>query len=411
MEILLPTSEPCQNWQFHVEQLAKEPSPIPFDQLLLDFVHAVSTQIMNSAKIRPFPELIALAFWLRKSHIRQIMQDYHQHYQQSIPQPRGLVFHIAPANLDSIFMYSWFLALLTGNANIIRLSYRRQVQIQLLLEVLNDTLNNKRFETIRKRNIILSYGHEDDITKILSAHCQVRVIWGGDQTVSHIRSIPLPPTAIDVPFANKFSWSALMATEVLAASEAEFKTLLEQFFNDAFWFNQQACSSPRLIVWVADPSTISAAKQRFWGAFKLLIEEKHLDQDAASRIDRMVCGYSLAAQGMIDAMSSSKADHPYRIHIQNITADLREQHRGNGVFLETEVMNLAEVIPFVSSKDQTLSVYGFSRQELCDFAMRLRGRGFNRIVPIGQALTFHHIWDGINLLTAFTRELTLPGVK
>jgi len=411
MEILLPSPISCQDWPQQVEYLAKEAPTAPFDPLLLDFVHTVSLRIMNSKKIRKQPELIALAYWMRKSHVYQIMQEYRQYYRHSTPLPRGVVLHIVPTNVDSIFMYSWLLALLTGNANIVRLSSRSQVQLQPLLELLNDLLLDERFAPIRNRNIILSYGHEDEITKILSSYCQVRVIWGGDQTISHIRSIPLPPAAVEIPFADKFSWCALQAEKILAAPADEYTQLLEQFFNDAFWFNQNACSSPRLIAWVGDDPTIYAAKQRFWDGLKVIIEKKQVMQDSASRINRMVCGYRLAAQGIANSISSESADHPYRVHIREITPELRQQHPGNGVFWETEVNKLVDLLPFVSYRDQTLSVYGFSQQELCNFAARSQGRCFTRIVPIGQSLTFHYIWDGINLLTAFSRELTLPSIS
>ncbi len=408
MEILFPLPSVSQKWQEQVEAIAKELPLLPFEPLLLDFVRAVSTSIMSSKKIRSFPELIALAYWMRTSHIKQMMQDYQRHYRQSIPFARGIVLHIAPANVDSIFMYSWFLALLTGNINIIRLSSRNRKQLQPLLDLLNDILKDKAFESIRKRNLILSYGHDGEITKTLSAVCQVRIIWGGDQTINHIRSIPLPPNAIEIPFADKFSWCALQAENLIATPHSEVEDLLVQFYNDAFWFNQNACSSPRLIVWVGAKTAITAAKQRFWTGLETLIHQKQTEEDAARRIERMVCGYSLAAQGMVDSMSSPNAAVPYRVHVQGpITSSLRRQHPGNGIFFETEAANLTEMIPFAAHNDQTLAVYGFSQQTIQNFARQLQGRGFNRIVPIGQALTFHPIWDGINLLTALTQELTI----
>ncbi|MFC6804089.1 acyl-CoA reductase [Deinococcus caeni] len=38
--------------------------------------------------------------------------------------PRGLVFHVPPANVDTIFIYSWLMSVLAGNRNVIRLSSR-----------------------------------------------------------------------------------------------------------------------------------------------------------------------------------------------------------------------------------------------------------------------------------------------
>ena len=38
--------------------------------------------------------------------------------------PRGLVFHVPPANVDTIFVYSWALSALAGNSNVVRISSR-----------------------------------------------------------------------------------------------------------------------------------------------------------------------------------------------------------------------------------------------------------------------------------------------
>lgn len=408
MEILLPIpTNQNQEWQQQVYSLATQPCLIPFDPILRQFVQTVASELMSAPQIRNYPELAALAYWMRKAHIQQLMQDYHYYYQNSVALPRGVVLHIAPTNVDSIFMYSWFLALLTGNANIIRLSPHRDKQLELLLAILSDILQRKAFEPIRSRNLIISYGHEDHITQMLSANCQVRVIWGGDETIRHIRSIPLPPNAIEIPFADKFSLCALNARRVAAASAAELATLVEHFFNDAFWFNQNACSSPRLVVWVGNEPDLVTAQRQFWQALTALLTAKGLTWEPAMRINRMVAGYSLAAQGMIDSMSSPTAELPYRVHIKRLTPTLRQQHPGNGLFFETEIAELCELIASISPKDQTLSVYGFSNQELRDFALKLHNPGLSRIVPVGQSLTFHPIWDGINLLTAFSRECTI----
>lgn len=408
MKILFPLqTNDGQTWQQQILSLANETSLSPFDPVLCDFVHTVSQALLSSPEIRPYPELVALAYWMRKTHIRQIMQDYQNHYQHSIPLPRGVVFHIAPTNVDSIFMYSWFLSLLTGNSNIIRLSPHARQQRKQLLNILNDIVEGPVFAPIRQRNIIASYGHESKITKMLSSNCQARVIWGGDETIRRIRAIDLPPQAIEIPFANKFSYCALQAQKVRTAPDEELKTLVENFFNDAFWFQQNACSSPRLVVWVGNQKDITLAKHRFWKELKTVINQKNLSWNASLRINRLVTGYSLAAQKIADSMSSDTAELPYRVHIKKMTPELRQQHPGCGIFWETDINILDELLPTVSLKDQTLTVYGFSRHKLHDFAVKLRNRGLNRIVPVGQALLFQPVWDGVNLLTAFSRECSM----
>ena len=63
----------------------------------------------------------------------------------------------------------------------------------------------------------------------------------------------------------------------------------------------------------------------------------------------------------------------------------------------------------IERKDQTLSQYGFTMSDLDDFVTVLAGRGIDRIVPFGQALTFAGTWDGFNLLHEFTRIITIQA--
>jgi hypothetical protein len=80
-------------------------------------------------------------------------------------------------------------------------------------------------------------------------------------------------------------------------------------------------------------------------------------------------------------------------------------HPGAGLFFEARVQELAELAGFVSRKDQTLTAHGFSEGELTGFARSLHGRGIDRIVPFGEALSFGSLWDGYDLLAELTRTI------
>ena len=51
----------------------------------------------------------------------------------------------------------------------------------------------------------MTYEHNNQITEFFSKNCDIRVIWGGDNTINQIRSIAIKPTAIELSFADKFS--------------------------------------------------------------------------------------------------------------------------------------------------------------------------------------------------------------
>lgn len=380
----------------------------PFEPLCLAFIQEVSNSIMSNKELISYIEASALAHWLCERNLKEIYQYYESKRQGKIWLPRGVVLHFPSSNVDSVCIYSWFLSLLVGNINIIRLSQKRSAQIKLLLDMLNSILEQERFKAIRERSLVISYGHEEVITKELSQYCHVRVIWGGDETIRQIRTIPLPPRAIELVFADRFSMAALKADAVLNASEEELETLSKKFFTDAFVLNQKACASPRLIFWIGEQEHINKAKSRFWPALKKIVCQRKIDWEEGVGIDRMITGYRYVAEGLADKLSTAGTDLPYRVHIQKFEKKLRELHSGGGVFLETEKPNLMDVLELITFKDQTLVVYGFSGNELKEFAWQLGGRGIDRIVGIGQALNlFDVVWDGYDMLTYLTREVTV----
>ena len=83
------------------------------------------------------------------------------------------------------------------------------------------------------------------------------------------------------------------------------------------------------------------------------------------------------------------------------------EHPGGGLFLETTIESLEELVPVLGRKDQTLATFGFSDDELRRLVGKLNGRAIDRVVPIGQALQFGRFWDGLDLLLEFCRQIHL----
>jgi hypothetical protein len=80
---------------------------------------------------------------------------------------------------------------------------------------------------------------------------------------------------------------------------------------------------------------------------------------------------------------------------------------GAGAFPFASVAALTDLVPAMTRQDQTFSHFGFASAELREFAAALGGRGVDRIVPFGSALTFSAIWDGYDLPREFTRLTTI----
>ena len=88
-----------------------------------------------------------------------------------------------------------------------------------------------------------------------------------------------------------------------------------------------------------------------------------------------------------------------------MNAELRAMHCGNGFFFEIVGATLDDIGKLFSAKDQTLSVFGYDRDEIASLLDHVPTRAIDRVVRIGQALSFGPVWDGYDLFTHLTREI------
>lgn len=364
----------------------------PFAEEVLAFTQSLSKRFV---RMRHLPEVVALGYWLRKANVKQMQAEFEALNTGKMVRARGLTFHIAPSNVDTIFVYSWMLSLLAGNSNVIRISSKSEVNemLQVVLEEL------PHFEAVAKTTMICTYGHEEKVTEVLSLACHTRVIWGGDETIQAIRNVPLAPLANELAFSNRFSLAVLNSDVVRTLDERAMDTLLEHFYNDVFWFDQMACSSPRLVIWVGKPH------EAFWQRFEEKVREKQYELLAATQVLKYTTSLQLAVENYVEAVTSTT--YFSRVQLQDVPANVREQHCGGGLFYEYEVDSLARVAQVVIDKDQTIAYFGFEQAALVAFAEQIVTRGIDRIVPIGQALDFNGVWDGQSFLTSFTREIVI----
>lgn len=374
----------------------------PFDESMLAACADLSRRIMQDAEARRYPELMALAFWIRKAELIRLRQEFASlDRPDRILVPSGTVFHLPPRNVDTMFVYSWLLSALVGNKSIIRLSPLRTDSTNLLLRLFRDALAAAE-EPARSSTLIVSYGHESAITAALTACSDLRVIWGGDNTVNEVRHAPLPPHGREVTFPDRYSMAAVKIGSYLALSTEDRDRLADLFFNDVFWFDQLACSSPQLVVWCGDRADARLACSDFFIRVCACARRRGYLTSAANSMQKL----TFAAGAILDMRVESWQRFP-ELTILSLASlsDFNRSHPGGGLVFEVTVNSLAELVPSLVRKDQTLTTFGFDDTELISLVKQLNGKAIDRIVPIGQALQFGRFWDGYDLLRAFCREV------
>jgi hypothetical protein len=387
------------------EKLCFIPTLPIFDGASCAFVEAFSRRLMQLPEARMFPELPALAFWFRKGALENLRGQHEQRRGNALLVPRGTVLHFAPANVDTIFVYSWFLSLLTGNRNIVRVSSKGSPQASLLIDLLVDLLADSAHEEILRRTVLLQCDAAEEINVWLSAMCDVRVIWGSDETVQQIRRSPLPPASIEVAFVTKYSLAVVQAQRLLEASEKQKDSWAQAFYNDAYGFDQMACSSPRLVLWLGTPEQAAAAAADFWPRVERELVSRHRRFDDLDYVNKLVAIDSLAIDSSVRYHAGISNDltrlwlNEPKLHSHH--------HCGAGLFFESAIADLEAIRPLLDRTVQTVSYAGFQTEELRQFVLSGPLCGIDRIVPFGHALDFSPVWDGFDMLRTFTREIAL----
>lgn len=390
-----------------IGRIAAEPRPRPFAEEVTAFTARLSSIILGDPRSRPLPEVVALGYWLRPASIRRLAERFATlDGGVGVRGPVGVALHIPPANVDPIFAYSWLLALLCGNASIVRLPRRRGAVADLLLDQIAVALRDH--PAIAAVTAFVEYGHDDAITAALSAEAGLRIIWGGDETIRHIRSLPLSPRGKEVVFADRRSFAAIAAPAFLALDDSAAYTLMDRLALDVFLFDQMACSSVRMLAWCGSPQAVEAATQRAIPLLRKAAADRGFTVEPAAALAKYAACQRLAMDFPVSGIDWGDGRLAV-IELDPGTPPLwpETDHTGGGLLLQTRINDLADLIPLVDLRVQTLAQYGFDRDDLAEFVRRLNGRGIDRIVPLGSAMDFAAIWDGYDLLAEFTRLVTI----
>jgi Acyl-CoA reductase (LuxC) len=408
VEFLAPTLQDLTLASFITRTLSKPAASAatpPFSSIYCQVLNKLSQSILKNPVLRKDAGSVSLAYWLRNAQIQQIKQDFDQKTasnQKLITVPAGRVFHIAPSNVDTMFVYSWAISFLCGNANIIRVSGQKSAITTALLNCIDELMAQEPI--LQSNNLFITYPHNPEITEFISQWCSHRTIWGGDNTAAAIRPIPLNPHASERVFSSKFSYSIVNADQFQSQSPEILSNIADRFYNDIFWFDQMACSSPHIVFWVGSIDIVPTATAKFNSALEKIVQTRNYQPSTSNAVRRLNYAFDLAATKASQVNLENSGF--IAINLQHFD-DLDREICGGGLVTHVHLSQLSEIIEFVTDRDQTITHYGFDDLELRELAYLAGSKGVDRIVPIGDALAFDIHWDGYDLIKDFTREVVV----
>ena len=372
----------------------------PFDGTVTDFLNDVSKALMADQEARAFSDVVTFAFWIRKSATAKLKEQFDKN-DTNIHLGRGVAFHIAPSNVPVNYAYSLAVGLLTGNANVVRIPSKDFPQVRIINKAIHDTLSLEAHAGIKDYICLVRYDRNREVNDLLSGISDTRIIWGGNATIKELRRSPLKPRASEITFADRFS-IAVIDSDCYLERKDKLK-IAEDFYNDTYLTDQNACTSPRMVVWMGTQT--ARAKETFWKNLHVLVQKKYAFQ-AIQGVNKLTSGYLLAAAYEGVKIEPGPDNLIVRVRIPEIFEALMEFKDNSGYFLEYDCNDVLALKNLCDDmRCQTVAYIG-DRKMLTPL-LESGVKGIDRIVPVGQAMDFGFIWDGYDLYERLTRTVSI----
>jgi hypothetical protein len=371
----------------------------PYNNLALNFLLEFSNKLKENKLIYKYPDLFHLIFW-SKNKFNQLSNTK----KNDLKLGRGTIFHLCPSNIPTNFIYSFFFGLISGNSNIVKIPSKNFKEKNIILSQLKSLFKKKKYTNIKKSNCFIQYNNASEITEKISSVCDGRVIWGGDKTINDIRKIWIPERAIDISFPDRYSLSVINLDQMKKQKPNQLKLLVKKFYYDGYTMNQLACNSPHFVFWVGKKN--ERLQNYFWDQLSKIAEKKFLFDDV-----HIVDKYTNLMENIIIQKDFNKVkmfkNNLYVIDPGKQTKEIENIRGINGTFFQKNINQINDLKQFITKKCQTISYFGFSRNNFKNFLLNNNLLGVDRVVPIGRALEIDIVWDGYEVIKSLSRIISI----
>lgn len=209
---------------------------------------------------------------------------------------------------------------------------------------------------------------------------------------------------MELCFPDRWSLAVFSQRAFSALTPEERGALAHRFYNDTYQMDQNACSSPQLVLWLEDGGD-PACRARWWEAVAAEAAERYPfgPFQAARKLERLCLCAMTMEQPSVAAVERYQGNLLYVARLAGLSGNLPSLAGGFGLFFEAALPSLEALAPLLPPKAQTLVCGGLEPAEVAALLARAGARGVDRVVPLGQALEMDTVWDGRDLIAALSR--------
>lgn len=375
-------------------------------ELTIRILDKFGRNIIRDPDLALVPGLPYLSLWLREENVRSLYKTNFGNTPESkgtigissrlgmFPVPRGIICHWIAGNIPVLGIFSLVLAVLGKNASILKISPELGPMLSLLLRRLDETKFSvdgiEVSGTIIAQSVALvSFpGSNHKISEAFSLAADCRVIYGSEDAVQSISSLPHQVHCETILYGPKYSFAIFDRDSI---SSPNFPDLLDGLTRDVVLFNQAACSSPHVI--------FCEKGERGIGMIAGLLQESfervpvHLFHPLAE--GTVVTVINTRAQYLLDEEKDILCSSGLKWTIcMNDLLSLEEPVQGRCIFLK-EVEDINQVLNLVTRKVQTVALSVGDDEKRANYVRELAYRGVDRVMTPGTIHEYTQPWDGI----------------
>jgi hypothetical protein len=321
--------------------------------------------------------------------------------------PLGVVGHWPAGNVEIQPVLSMTCALLGGNACLVRVPSGLEDLTQRLIGKL-DQNDGRRVLTRRVRMLVFDHARRD-LQEAMARAVDGAMIWGGEEAVLQVRSLPFPHWARLAVFGPRISVAAMDADSWCNTQERE--SWCRRIARDVWQFDQQACSSPQVLFLERKAGHCC---DEFVQTLKTAFEsENHLHprQTILAGLTTAIC--QARASWLLDdvARRAIFSPGPDWTLLLGSGSEIPKPTQGKTLTV-LEVDDLLDPLEKLDGNVQTLGLAMADAEREAKLASVAARRGVDRIVKLGRMHVFAPPWDGVDLVRPMVRVVRhVPSIE
>jgi len=364
---------------------------------------------LDAREMDDIPGILFLRMWLKRGNLEPIIArelganalhggwtEYGRAKCKAYPV--GVVGHWPAGNVEIQPLLSMTCALLGGNAALVRIPGALTDVTRRLMAKL---AQSDPAQLLTSRIFMAAFEHgREDLHEAMARSVDGAMIWGGKESILSVRALPFPHWARMAVFGPRMSVAAMDAGTW--NNPAEQETWCVRIARDVWQFDQQACSSPQVLLLENEAGLPTA---QFQSALRRAFEAEnkaHPRQAIASGLTSAICQARVAWLLQDTAHQAAFPLAPDWTLLFGAGSDLPQPTQGKTLTV-LEVKNLPDAVAKFDGVMQTLGLGMADAEKESSLAGLAASRGVDRIVKLGRMHTFVPPWDGVDLVRPMVR--------